>query len=413
ESFPAFAAYSRGLDATDRGDADKAQAQYQAAVEADPQYQAATSALARLKSRITVHETKQAGDYQSLLATLDPAQPGFGKLARKMFEAGGGKGTYVDRFKRQLEFLAYLAEKGLKPYEETHPRTPVDRPGRKYLEANEVLSLIGAWGDNAEVVQKIPLVMEYLLKKYPDDTELAGQLEHHARRTGELLASGKARPGSNYGESGERAAVVHALLLKLAARHEATLKKADAAPAAAIERVRKTLAAEHSRKDDAFDSDYRARVRALDPKDPKYSDEVGDLIYAIENHPVRERRLPGKIELLDLVFTQNGRPQRGTPDSPVYMELDQLLSLMNRFDKDPDTVALLPACGEYLLAKYPDHPYIASQLKLTSNRITETLQDPERSRKRWKTGYESAEERPVEAQARALFKKIGARAGKK
>jgi TolB-like protein len=410
ESFTAFTAYSQGLDATDRGESEKARAAYLAAVQADPQYQAAKAAVDHLKSALKVHESKKAGDWRSTLARLDPADSDFGKEAHKLFDDAGGNGSPVERQARRLDFLAYLAEQGWKPYEKTLPRTPIEPAGRRYLEAHEVLDLIGSWGSDAEVLDQTPAVMEYLLTKYPDDDELPEQLEHHAKNVAAALASDKRHPGSTYEEAGERAAAVHALLSKLAAKHQAALKKADASPRATLERVSQSLAAEHARRDAAFDAEFVARVRALDPKDEKYSDEVGDLIYAAENHPVREQRLPRKLELLDRVFSQNGRPRRGTADSPVYLEFDQLLQVMNQYDGDPDTVALLPPVGEYLLAKYPDHPYIASQLALTSKSIARTLSDPERSRRNWKAENDRVQHRAAEAQARALFKKIGSKA---
>ncbi len=222
ESLRAFQQYSRGLDAADAGDDAKARAAFQKALEADPGFRAATAALGRLRADIAGFEKARAETFEAELEALEPADPDFGRIAKRLYDSGGRRpGTNLERELRQRKMLEFLARKGYRPFEEISYQRAIGDSQRRYLEVDQLLSLAGVFGDEAEVLDATPLVLQYLLDVYPDDADMYLQIDRCAARLERALAGRKAsperyRPKRRTGEQKIRADATYALFEAIA-----------------------------------------------------------------------------------------------------------------------------------------------------------------------------------------------------
>ncbi len=404
ENLRAFTEYSRGLDARDRGDAAAAQAAFAAAVAADPNYAAAAQALAHLNAKLSARAVDHAQGVADQVAALDPTAPDFAKAFGKLYDTAGGKVSYHERVKYQFEALRVLAKKGWKPAFAKGTRWPNNPAHHEYPEVDEVASALSAWGDCAEMVDKQAIVLDYLLSKYGPEPWVVHRLLPLAERAARPRQS-PPRPVSRYGDMGEKAGWALAYFDDLVALHKPKLRDPQPGPLLA-NLIALCKTAEQASKDE-YEAEFQRRIKALNPTDRDYTDQWHELLLAAENHPLRVRQLPAKIELLTATAKHHGRPRHGTERDPVWMEWNQLNMLMNRYTDDPQSIGLLGKVADYILAKYPDAPYLDSQLKLTAQAIQKHLDEAESYRRRWENRPSGDQEKQAAPQARALFQLLG------
>ncbi|MBI5608847.1 MAG: hypothetical protein HY902_08190 [Deltaproteobacteria bacterium] len=409
ENLQAFTQYSRGLDARDRGDAPAAQAAFAAAVAADPNYAAAAQALALLNSKLSARAVDHAQSFAEQVAALDPAAADFAKAFDRLYDNAGGKVSYHERVKYQFEALRVLAKKGWKPAFAKGTRWPTNPPHHEYPEVEAVASALSTWGDCAEMVDKQPIVLDYLLSKYGTEPWVVRRVLPLAERAARPRQS-PPRPASRYGDMGEKATWALAFFDDLVALHKPKLR--DPQPGPLLASLVATCKAAEQRDKDGFEAEWQRRLKALNPADRDdtergYSGQWHDLLYASENHPVRTRQLPCKIALLLATAQHKGRPRHGTERDPVWLEWNQLNMLMNRYTDDPQSIGLLGKVADYILAKYPDAPYLDSQLKLTAQAIQHHLDEAESYRRRWENRPAGDLEKQAAPLARELFQKLG------
>lgn len=156
ESFVAFKAYSQGLAFHDAGDDDKARAAFQAALDADPGYQAARDAMGRLKAIFKMDDDAKMAAYDKDRAALDVKAPDVGMKVVALF----GQLTGVDRasVKRKLELLQFLLNMGVEP--SVPPLSPV--PFHALQVANRLV------GDPT-MEDAITGTCEYFIARYPTE----------------------------------------------------------------------------------------------------------------------------------------------------------------------------------------------------------------------------------------------------
>src|SRR5215831_9573340 len=77
QSYDAWQKYSAGLDARDRGDEAEARRLLQAALDADPNYTSARTALDRVKAIVQRNDAANAAEADKVWRSLDPAAPDF------------------------------------------------------------------------------------------------------------------------------------------------------------------------------------------------------------------------------------------------------------------------------------------------------------------------------------------------
>ena len=159
QSFDAWNTYSRALDAKDHGNLDEARKLFADAISADPNYAAARSGLERMGALQTVARSQNADRADLALEKLDPKSKTFGK---QVYELTSVPGTDARGVAQQIALLRLLVERNWRPiYGEgataIYPETL----------ALESLSMRYVW--DPQTVEQLPVVPEYLLRKYPED----------------------------------------------------------------------------------------------------------------------------------------------------------------------------------------------------------------------------------------------------
>lgn len=163
ESWEAWRKYSAGLDARDRGDEARARTLFQAALEADPAYRRARSALEKARVLVARETARQDDEYATRRAALDPhsktfAQDVFALLSASM--GGNGQcGSESENLQRKVELLTWLAQNDLRPV--------LAPPSRGQPEALGLLDVTTFSQYDPEVVEALPAVCQYVLEKYP------------------------------------------------------------------------------------------------------------------------------------------------------------------------------------------------------------------------------------------------------
>ena len=161
ESLDAFERYSRGLEALDQKEPEKARQQFEAALAADPSYQRAQTANARLGALTTRAMAQQDDLAKRRLAELKPNDP---LLDGKLFALINDSQLTTDQAHIELRaaVLRYIFERKLKPSLESR-----DPSGPFYFEALNLVFLTDNYVDDPEIAPRLPAMREYLRAKYP------------------------------------------------------------------------------------------------------------------------------------------------------------------------------------------------------------------------------------------------------
>ncbi|MFT3710435.1 MAG: CsgG/HfaB family protein [Archangium sp.] len=164
QSFQAFNAYSKGLDAKDRGDNEEAAKQFKAAVELDAGYARARTEVERFDALLKIARAQQAAPVDSALAGLDPKSPDFAAKVQEVLSA-----TLMARDEQSvgkgIAVLRMLVEKDLRPT--SGSGINVSHPEALWL---PILADRYVW--DPDTVELLPPIFEYVLRKYPDDRML-------------------------------------------------------------------------------------------------------------------------------------------------------------------------------------------------------------------------------------------------
>jgi len=156
QSFDAWSKYSAGLDARDRGDEAEARRLFQAALDADPNYQAARSATERLRVIFKRDEAAKAAEIDKTFGSLDPRAADFAKKVDDLLSQLQASDT--KELGQKVALLHYLAENDLTPSMSGFARVPL-----------EVMSLVWRFDDAPDAETLLPPVCEYLIGRYPGD----------------------------------------------------------------------------------------------------------------------------------------------------------------------------------------------------------------------------------------------------
>lgn len=158
QSFTAWASYSAGLDAKDRGDDAEARRQFQAALDADPNYRAAKTATARLRAIFESTAQKHDQAVDEMRRALDPKAEDFGE---KLNEVLSELNDHSDakQMAKKVAILTWVAEND-------YLQTGSFGFSRVVMEA---LALVSRFTDDPDEWDRIPLICEYFVTRYPKD----------------------------------------------------------------------------------------------------------------------------------------------------------------------------------------------------------------------------------------------------
>jgi TolB-like protein len=163
ESFDAWQKYSAGLDAKDRGDDAEARKQFQAALDADPNYRAAKTATERLRVIFQRGDDARTAEVDKTLKSLDPKAPDF---AQKVDQALSQLGRDTpEELRKKINLLRYLAE---------HDLTPSIMAGYSRV-PTEVMALVWTYDKHPDAEALLTPVCEYLISRYPKDQTTPAQ----------------------------------------------------------------------------------------------------------------------------------------------------------------------------------------------------------------------------------------------
>lgn len=154
ESFDAWLAYSAGLDATDRGDPAEAQRRFRAALQADPGYAQAQSALERLEAIFAKGDRERVERIEALTKGLDPKAPDFGQKVDALFRTFDD--SVVEQVGQKVALLTWLVENDLTPSSMGFARAPL-----------EILGLMSRFLSDPDTWPVLPGVCEYVITRYP------------------------------------------------------------------------------------------------------------------------------------------------------------------------------------------------------------------------------------------------------
>lgn len=157
QSFDAWQKYSAGLDAKDRGDEAEARRLFQAALDADPNYRAAKTAIDRLKVIFAHSDAAKSAEIDKLFKGLDPKAPDFAQKVDDLLMKLASNDT--DQLKKKVALLRWLAERDL---------TPSLIPNFSRI-TSEVNALLWRFDELPDAEAVLPPVCEYLLSKFPGD----------------------------------------------------------------------------------------------------------------------------------------------------------------------------------------------------------------------------------------------------
>ena len=416
ESLPALKSYAKGLDQLDKGDKQGARESFEAAQEADPNWQRARAAMDRLRAAIGSVEAKRGATLQEKLAQLSNDDPDLYQKLEKLSQPEDI--PYADRDLVQLQVIELVAAKGLKPWKKLYPGGRIGNSTRRHWEAEELMQTIGAFGDAPQAIRSTPVLLEYLARKYSDDPTLLHRMLHDAGRLRRSLEKVDFKaPIPEYRGSGDnidRQRAHHEFLTRLA--KVAPLPKGlSREPMESLARVDKLLADEKARRKKEFESEFARRLKGLDPKDKKQvHDELNALQVALQEEEDKLDSARKRVLLVRwLVDHPECRPHSGTEEKPFYDEVSDMLQLVTRYDDDPALWDVIPGAGEYLLKKYPDSGFLTSQLKLHLKGIEERRRDGmERAKKNWAEEQQRNPEMQASPEVRALLLRAGEMAKK-
>lgn len=156
ESYDAFFSYSLGLAAKDRGDEAAARAAFQAALAADPNYQAAKDALGRLKAVLALVDDATARAWAEQRAALDPKAPDF---AMKLHMLLSTQMDDLPGIPRKLELLGWCAQNNYEPRQAGASPIPI-----------HVLGYASRFVEDPAMEDAIAGACEYFIAAYPGET---------------------------------------------------------------------------------------------------------------------------------------------------------------------------------------------------------------------------------------------------
>lgn len=113
QSFAAWASYSAGLDAADRGDNARARELFEAALKSDPGYRAARTASERLQAIFEHADREAEGQADAAFRSLSPKSPGFVQEVEQLLSGLDDK--HSEQLSRKLKVLKWLGARSLLP----------------------------------------------------------------------------------------------------------------------------------------------------------------------------------------------------------------------------------------------------------------------------------------------------------
>ena len=412
ESFDAIRGYSKGLDALDKGDRAGAQVAFAAASKADPAWSALKDALDKLTRQLDAADAKAMLTLDQKLEALRPDDPELYKRCERLSDQEGV--PYDDRYLAKLQVLTVVMKRGLKPDKAEYAGKKIGASTRRHWEAEELLSIIGWAGDRPQSIAATPVLLEYLVRKYPDDPTFLERTDEEVQRRWKAMIAradfSQVPPEGPYGSQREKA---HRAWLNAHAKGVPLPPGLSRDPVAAFARLEELLSKERARRQAEFEAEVKRRFEGLDTKDTKkVSEQLSDLESAIGEHRDRFERMRLRVAVTRwMVDHPSVRPMHGTVEEPYWLEMNELLGWMTSFEKDPDSWELIPPAGEYLLKKYAGAPYLTSQLRLHLKGI-EGYRNDNRARRRWEEDVQLEEQRKVAPEVHELFKRA-AEVGKK
>lgn len=162
ESFSAWSSYSAGLDAQDRGDPQKAQEAYLAALAADPNYRAAKNASERMAALYQHADATQAQGWAAQFKGLDPKAKDFAATVERLLSDSDS--TRHEGMKQKLTLLTWLAERDL---------TPQTSPAFSQV-ASHAMALIGRFTDCPAEWDAVVQSCDYFARRMPKDPTVLG-----------------------------------------------------------------------------------------------------------------------------------------------------------------------------------------------------------------------------------------------
>jgi TolB-like protein len=165
KSFEAIEKYSKGLEAQDNGEQEKASKYFRESLEADPNYKLAKNAMQRLNIIIDKKDTINNNDMKTFLDGANISDPDINtKIGKKLFELISTDGTFKkEGYIKRIKLLRIIIKNKLRPI-----------LNMGYLNINSesiTLSLIESLfiRTNPLLVSNSPEIYEYLSLKYPND----------------------------------------------------------------------------------------------------------------------------------------------------------------------------------------------------------------------------------------------------
>jgi len=162
ESFDAWARYSAGLDATDKGDPQKAQQLFLEALQADPNYRSAKNASERLAALYAKVDQAQVKGFDAAFKKLNPKAKDFAAQVEQLLIESDT--TREDGMKQKLALLTWLAERDLLPQSSPHfSRVALD-----------AMALIGRFTRCPDEYDAVLQSCDYFAQRIPKDQAVLG-----------------------------------------------------------------------------------------------------------------------------------------------------------------------------------------------------------------------------------------------
>ncbi len=412
ESFDAIASYAKGLDALDKGDKAGAQAAFATAAKADPAWPALRDALDSLTRELDAADARGAQTLDAKLQALRAGDPDLYKKVEAL--AKPREISSYEHWKLQLQVLSALMKQNLKPWKDKYVGFVVGASPREHWEAEELTDVIGSFGDDPHALPAVPVLLEYLVRKYSDDPTLLRQLHQSLDRWKSLITAEKlAKPVPEYWGSGDNVdrQKAHHAFLTAAAKAAPLPAGSSRDPLAALARVEQLLVKEAERRKVEFTKEIDRYFSELSTTDVK---KLNTQYNALENYISQSNDDRGQQARLQvrlvrwLVDHPQITPYSGPETAQDPLEIGDMEQLFVRYDGDPDSWELIPPAAEYLLRKFPNARNLTSSMRRTLERIDEKRKDVAAAKREWEREAKSSREKDAAPEVRALFKHAGA-----
>jgi TolB-like protein len=182
QSYRAFVEYSAGLDASDRGDREAARRRFEAALSADPGYQAARNATERLQA-VFAHQDRQTTlEADAEFAALNPKAKDFVKRVENLLLKLDS--TNREQSLRKVNLLTWLAKRDILACSVTRGPAlgtagviingvPAGGIISHCPQVQEVLHIAYNLVEDPSTMEVIPPVCEFFVRRLPEDRALA------------------------------------------------------------------------------------------------------------------------------------------------------------------------------------------------------------------------------------------------